>query len=169
YNDGRIVGGTDAKADQASFQVSIFAYTGWFDWMHICGGSLVGRRSVVTAAHCCDSFITSELEARYDGLDYRTLKTINKVTKIDTHEGYNSQSYDWDYCVLTLRDDIVKSPTVQTIELATSVPPPGSAAHLTGWGVTTESGSSLKGISLDVPDVLPQPVSSVESIVIGYQ
>ncbi|CAG2118546.1 unnamed protein product, partial [Medioppia subpectinata] len=134
YNNGRIVGGTDAKADQAPFQVSIVLYTGWFDYLHICGGSLAGRRSVVTAAHCCDGYHASDLEARYDGLDFVTLKTINKVTKIDIHEGFNSQTHDWDYCVLTLRDDVVKSPTVQTIELATSVPLTGSAAHLTGWG-----------------------------------
>lgn len=49
----RVVGGKPATADQAPWQISLNA-AGWFGESHICGGSLIGTRTVLTAAHCCD-------------------------------------------------------------------------------------------------------------------
>ena len=56
HSGGRIVGGVDATADQAPFQVAL-QYSGWFGWSHLCGGSLVGTQSVVTAAHCTEEYV----------------------------------------------------------------------------------------------------------------
>lgn len=49
----RIVGGTDAKATGVdfSYQVSL-QICGQLNCIHICGGTIVSPKSVVTAGHC---------------------------------------------------------------------------------------------------------------------
>ncbi|CAG2175685.1 unnamed protein product [Oppiella nova] len=140
----RIVGGVDATADQAPFQVSL-QYQGWFGWSHICGGSLVGTQSVVTAAHCTDGATASQLRVAYGGLDRTNLAYINPVVTIYQHSQYNTPTeLNYDYTVLRLQDKIQTSATIKTIELIDASPAVGSKAQLTGWGQTigTDSNSS---------------------------
>ncbi|XP_054152606.1 transmembrane protease serine 9-like [Oppia nitens] len=138
----RVVGGTPASATQSPFQASLNAQS-LFGSSHICGGSLVGQRSVITAAHCCDGYTADKLTIKYDGLDRTKLKVTNKVTKVAQHDQYNGNTIDYDYCVLTLENPIVQSTTVSTIELVSTPPQHGSPAHLTGWGKISGSTSSL--------------------------
>ncbi|CAG2114579.1 unnamed protein product, partial [Medioppia subpectinata] len=101
YNDGRIVGGTDAKSDQAPFQVSIVS-NGWFELQHICGGALAGRRSVVTAAHCCGDSYTDLDNNSHEFRPQRQLRLIL---------GYNS----WQWLFLILATIEVSAITTFTV------------------------------------------------------
>ena len=57
YNPGEagpfIVGGIDASPGDAPWQVSLQAYP----TTHFCGGSLLNKRTIVTAAHCVDGYV----------------------------------------------------------------------------------------------------------------
>ena len=51
-----IEGGRDAKKSEAPWQVALFvAHTDKPGYHFECGGVLIGSRTVVTAAHCCDT------------------------------------------------------------------------------------------------------------------
>lgn len=52
--DSRIVGGFDATFNAVPWQASIryIPYDGLFGNGHICGGSLINNRTILTAAHC---------------------------------------------------------------------------------------------------------------------
>ncbi|CAG2110530.1 unnamed protein product [Medioppia subpectinata] len=133
---GRVVGGEDAQAGQAPWQVSI-QVNGWFGWSHNCGGSLAGKRSVVTAAHCVDTYQPAELKVWYGGLNREQLAVNNEIEAIKYHDQWNVPSqFDYDYAVLNLKQNIQQTETIKTIELATSTPAAGSPADLTGWGRT---------------------------------
>merc|ERR1719187_1122539 len=47
-----IVGGTEAVAHSLPWQISLQATYYGYDIGHICGGSIISERYVVTAAHC---------------------------------------------------------------------------------------------------------------------
>lgn len=64
-----------------------------------------------------------------------------KVRKINQHPSYNSRSFDYDVSVLELASQLSFGSRIQPIRLATSVPPEGSIATVTGWGATSEGGS----------------------------
>lgn len=138
----RVVGGVAATADRAPWQISLVS-SGWFGDSHICGGSLIGTYTVLTAAHCCDGSTASSLKVKYGGLDRTKLATTNQVTEVIKHPNWNTNTIDSDYCILRLANAVVESDTVKIIKIAPSSPASGTEAHLTGWGLTQGSSSTL--------------------------
>ena len=75
-----------------------------------CGGTLIGARHVITAAHCTDGnearsmwvlLGDTNIGANYDGQG----RTINVERKIE-HPGYDSNSVDNDIAILVLAEDV---------------------------------------------------------------
>lgn len=146
-----IVGGVDAVKGEFPFQVSLQSPSG----SHFCGGSLIKKNWVLTAAHCVASW--NKANKVVVGLHDRTDKTGTEsftVTKVMAHPQYNRQTLDYDYALLQLSGDSA----FRTIDLNSTeieIPDAGQAMNVwtAGWGTTKEGSYGLPRIlqKVEVP------------------
>ncbi|XP_028513970.1 transmembrane protease serine 9 [Exaiptasia diaphana] len=130
----RIVNGNTADLHEWPWQVSIERHNS-----HICGGSLIKKQWVLTAAHCIE---TDSIE-QYGvvvGVHQRTGVTDVQeklgITKIIRHKGYNSVTHANDIALLKLERPIEQSKGVKIISLPEQGQRVeiGTKCYITGWG-----------------------------------
>ena len=151
--DARIVGGQDADPGEYPWQVRV-SPSGF-----LCGGTLIDREWVLTAAHC----VVTESNAPMSPSDVSvvlgdhnlsgndgTEQSIN-TSQVIVHPQYGSAGNDYDIALLKLASPANIVPgTVETIELNTDANlAAGTNAVVTGWG-TTSSGGSISQILQEV-------------------
>eukprot|EP00058_Branchiostoma_floridae_P017801 XP_002603290.1 hypothetical protein BRAFLDRAFT_261914 [Branchiostoma floridae] len=148
--EGRIVNGDDATPHSWPWQVSLQTSTGW----HYCGGSIVNENWVITAAHC-DPTISSDyviLGEHNKGGGTESIQSVRISRKI-CHQQYNSNTIDYDICLLKLATPAVFSDKVHPVCMANSGDdssfPAGMRCYTSGWGKTSASSSGT-------PDILQQ-------------
>ncbi|XP_030563528.1 trypsin alpha-3 [Drosophila novamexicana] len=137
--DGRIVGGSPAAIGAHPWQVSLQR-----SGAHFCGGSLISRNLVVSAAHCLikSTVTVANLRVRA-GSNYRFFGgTLSAVSAYKVHEAYNSSAKMYDIALVRLKTKLKLGTNINTIPLASSTPQHGAAATCTGWGSTSYQGAS---------------------------
>ncbi|CAG2172447.1 unnamed protein product, partial [Oppiella nova] len=156
-SDGRIVGGREVKPGKYPWMVSVGIHV---DNKHLaCGGALVGRQYVLTAAHCLKwpnrRIKPKELVVRV-GAHYRTRNETKardyKVKCIRVHKNYTGTMHGHDIAVIKLRNKVKFSRRVRPICL----PPDNSndyenrVAMVSGWGHTAQGGENSP-VLMEVP------------------
>lgn len=135
--NGRIVGGLSGNIEDFPYQVSMNFYGS-----HRCGGSIIHKQYVLTAAHCTVGVTLSPLSIRA-GSSLRTLGGISvSVSKIVQHPRYNSNTLDYDISIMYLSWSLTFTPSMHAINLPKQgeVLAVGTNTLISGWGELSESG-----------------------------
>ncbi|XP_042560619.1 transmembrane protease serine 9-like [Clupea harengus] len=154
----RIVGGEDAPVGAWPWQASLHSSRG----RHFCGGSLINKDWVMSAAHCFPSTSTFG-PVVYLGRQNQEGSNSNEVSRtvsrIIRHPNYNSRTSDNDIALLQLSSSVTFTNFIRPICLAAanSTFNRGTNSWLTGWG----------RIRSGVPLPSPQTLQEVDVPVTG--
>ncbi|XP_061224174.1 transmembrane protease serine 5 [Neopsephotus bourkii] len=134
----RVVGGADVPAGRWPWQVSVYHGS-----QHRCGGSVLAREWIITAAHCVHSyrrFQTSAWLVFAGAVSHGSIKQEDgvPVRKIIYHPLYNDNSLDYDIALMKLQVPLNFSDAIRAVCLPPSHQDlfQGTQCWVSGWGYT---------------------------------
>nr|XP_020636786.1 chymotrypsin-like elastase family member 2A [Pogona vitticeps] len=151
-NVSRVVGGENARKNSWPWQASL-QYLSSGKWRHTCGGFLITKDWVMTAAHCISSSRTYRVYlGKYNLAATESGSVAVSPKKIIVHPKWDSSkvSNGNDIALIKLAESVPLSDQVQPACLpkANSILPGNSVCYVTGWGRLITNGPS--------PDLLQQ-------------
>uniref|UniRef100_A0A1A9UZQ7 Lectizyme n=1 Tax=Glossina austeni TaxID=7395 RepID=A0A1A9UZQ7_GLOAU len=154
-NDTYLITGGYRRPDMDLFKYIVSVrksnYDVYYGDDHICGGSIIGSRLILTAAHCvCKRFVNKNKWRAYDVsvvVGGRRRMSRNKdtarlsVQKTRCHENFTMETLLFDICLLILYEDInLNDRTAAIIKLPVTSVLPGTYCTTLGWGRMYEHG-----------------------------
>uniref|UniRef100_A0A8B9KTV1 Transmembrane serine protease 3a n=1 Tax=Astyanax mexicanus TaxID=7994 RepID=A0A8B9KTV1_ASTMX len=137
----RIVGGNLSLEGQFPWQVSL-----QFQNEHLCGGSIVATRWILTAAHCVYGFAFPQVWTVLVGLTEQPVSVSGakylSVEKIIYHARYRPKGLDYDIALLKLVEPLAFNGLVEPICLPNFGEEfeDGKMCWISGWGATEDGG-----------------------------
>ncbi|PSN43706.1 hypothetical protein C0J52_18632 [Blattella germanica] len=139
--DPRIVGGYDAHPGELPFQVSIqrkyYFGNGSF---HYCGGSIIDKHHILTAAHCVNGIPLPEFRI-FAGVLNKTwqaeeeTKVVRDVSNIYKHPDFDYDTYFNDIAIIRVSEVFPNdNPNVAPISLREEAATEGMNCTASGWG-----------------------------------
>ncbi|XP_053881031.1 serine protease 27-like [Malaclemys terrapin pileata] len=152
---GRILNGQNAKDGAWPWQVSVQMFGS-----HICGGTLISERWVVSAAQCFTPPVISSVyrvqlgEKRIFNQTHN--QTFSAVKRVILHPSYDSATHQADIALVELENPISLTATISPVCLldASVRVPAGKSCWVTGWGNRLPQVSSSLSATLQEVEVL---------------
>lgn len=144
----RIIGGGVTNRNRFPYAVSIQDSIG-----HFCGGSLIAKDMVLTAAHCQGG--SYDVVIGRHNLNSQSGENIPMRREIP-YPQYNSKNTDGDWMLILLDSSTTQNVPLIKINMDTSKPSPQSEVTVMGWGDTTaddytqELADELKSVTVNV-------------------
>uniref|UniRef100_A0A8C2ZB62 pancreatic elastase n=1 Tax=Cyclopterus lumpus TaxID=8103 RepID=A0A8C2ZB62_CYCLU len=155
----RVVGGQVARPNSWPWQISLQFKSG-SNFYHTCGGSLIRRGWVMTAAHCVDRSRTWRVVLGDHNINTQEgREQYMSVSRVHIHPNWNSNNVagGWDIALLRLSSDASINSYVQLAALPPTgqILPHNNPCYISGWGHTQTGGqlsAQLKQASLPIVD-----------------
>lgn len=152
----RIVGGQAAKRKLANFlaYIKIPSPNG----VRACSGTVIGRRLILTAAHCGTSTSsTVYVGARQGNPSDGTSIAVESVNNHELFTSVQSGHFRYDIALITLKDDVPNNIEFMKVNVNTSVPVEKSIVRAAGYGILSHqnqySNPNAQLYHVDVPIV----------------
>ena len=137
--NNRIIGGHKSSWASHPWQAGIIKTALFFKKIS-CGGALLNKRWVLTAAHCVHKMPVNALTVRLGEWDLSDKDDGNeyRVERKEVHPNYNPYNYQNDIALLRLGNDVKFEQYIVPICLPpTNFKTVGMKATVSGWGSTT--------------------------------
>ncbi|XP_065077902.1 trypsin-1-like [Ochlerotatus camptorhynchus] len=148
----RIVGGFKVTIEDVPYQISLRNWGG----SHMCGGSIISSRWILTAGHCAYRSSNSMYTIRAGSTNRQEGGEVLKLKRIIQHPLYDPNIIDYDFSLLELKEEMSFDSTRAPIELPEQDEEVGDGAlcRVSGWGDTMSSVESTTMLrATDVPAV----------------
>ncbi|KAJ5531578.1 trypsin-like cysteine/serine peptidase domain-containing protein [Penicillium freii] len=127
-----ITGGSQAAAGEFPYQVSVQTSS------HKCGGSIIDKDHIPTAAHCVDGLFADRLRIRAGSNRHDSGGKLVKVAKVTQHSEFDAKTIKNDIAVLKLASSLDFESTISAARFPSSVDDTlqvGARCSVTGWEV----------------------------------
>jgi len=141
-NPEKIVGGVEATPHEFPWQVGLF-FDGYF-----CGGTIISEKYILTAAHCADGVYSHEVVIGAHEIRDSSNTIINAYGPT-VHPEWDSFSLSNDLAILELETEIDWAEFGDNASpncLASSGDFSGQTALVSGWGLDSDSASSISPV-----------------------
>ena len=157
----RIMGGQEAAPHSYPWMVSLAKRS--LNNLHLCGGVLVTRRHILTAAHCIQDFKGVKDMNVFAGVhNINEKKNPVSPLTVDIHPQYEPETFANDVAVITLASPLPENdPRIGIVCLppddlsSKNYPPSKSSGVAIGWGSTSFGGRPSTALKQVVLPILP--------------
>lgn len=139
-----IQGGDQTDITEVPYLVSIHKYR-----IHICYGSLLTKKFVLTAAHCTTNGKTGTFKVRLGSNSLESQGLLVDVLEVNQHQLYDPLNFDFDYSVLRLDDYTELNLPVGFVSLPNKELPLSDRVQISGW----DTGNSNDIIITNFPKI----------------